>query len=121
MNYSLDEWIRAFKGSFDQVSVVPRNEWDLIDVYALSDDMMGIVVDQGPHQFARRYRLKSLNNNGFRDLQHPGELPMILILGEILEPHALDSHPSSMASKRRYPRAIWGGEHPADGNQVALS
>ena len=82
---------------------------------------MAVVVDQGPHQFGRRYRLESLNNSGFRDLQHPGELAMIRILGEILEPHALNSRPSSMASERKYPRAIWGGEHPADGDQVPVS
>jgi hypothetical protein len=115
LKYSLDGWITAFKESFDQVTVVSRDEWDLVDVYALGDYMIAVVVDQGPHQFGRRYRLESLNNNGFRDLQHPGELAMILMLGEILEPHALDSRPSTISSELRYPRAIWGGEQPLDG------
>lgn len=121
MNYSMDEWIAAFKESFDQITAIPRDEWDLIDVYALSDDMMAVVVDQGPHQFGRRFRLESLNNSGFRDLQHPGELAIILILGEVLEPHSLDSRPSFLTSEGEYPRAIWGGGHPANGDGAATS
>lgn len=109
----------AFRKSFDQITGSSRDEGDFIDVYALSDDMIGIVVDQGPHQFGRRYRLESLNNNGFRDLRHPGELAMILILGEILETHALESRPSSMTSESRYPRAIWSGEYPKNDDPLA--
>lgn len=110
MNYSMGEFIAAFREFFDQVTSIPRDEWELIDVYALSGDVMAVVVNQGPHQFGRRYRLKSLNNNGFRDLQSPLELANILVLGEILEPHRLDSSPSSLALEKKHPRAIWGGE-----------
>lgn len=70
-----------------------------------------------PHQFGRRYRLTSLNNSGFRGLQHPGELAGILILGEVLEPHSLVSPPGSLAAEGRHPRAIRGGEHPRNDDQ----
>jgi hypothetical protein len=111
MEHSADDRIAVFKELFHQITAIPRQEWDLIDVYALSDELLGMAVEQGPHQFGRRFRVSSLNR-GFRPDQDPRKLVMILILGEILEPHTLESHPSPLIAEGQHPRAIWGGELP---------
>ncbi|MHA7143274.1 hypothetical protein ACX80U_01020 [Arthrobacter sp. TmT3-37] len=119
MNYSMVEWIAAFRASFDHISALPRDEWNLVAVCPLDDETLAVVVDQGPHRFGRRFRLESLNNSGFRGLRHPGELAAILILGEVLEPHSLDSRPSSLVAEGIYPKAIWGGEQPENDDDAA--
>lgn len=118
MKYSLDEWIQAFKEAFDRITAIPRDEWELIDVYALSRDMMAVVVNHGLEQFAIRFSSESLNI-GF-GLHPPAELATDLILGEILEPQSTDSRSSSLTLEGRYPQAMWSGEYP-EGDDQAVS
>ncbi len=119
MKYSMDEWVSAFKESFDRITAIPEVEWELVDVYVLNSDTMAVIVNQGPHQFARRFSIESLNT-GF-GLHRPEELATDLILGDILEPHGFDSHPSSLTREGRYPQAIWSGDYPEGGNPAATN